>query len=245
MLSVIVIAKNEEATIRKCLQSVSWADEIIVLDSGSTDNTVAIAKEFTGHVYSTDWQGYGIQKQRALSYAKGDWVLNIDSDEFVDDNLKEVLIRAMKEDKADAYRIPICMSFYGKKLRFSSSPNRHIRLFKREGANYSSVIVHEKILLPKAARIGQLKAPILHHSYQDVSHLIYKINNYSSCSAKIRIDEHKYPSLIKTLLGSSWMFFRCYFVQFGFLDGREGFLFAIFNAHGSFYRGIKQLYPDK
>lgn len=245
MLSVIIIAKNEEANIRKCLQSVSWASEIIVLDSGSTDNTVAIAREFTERVYLTDWQGYGIQKQRALSYATGDWILNIDADESVDEHLKQLLIEAMNDDVADAYRIPICMSFYGKKLRYSSSPKRHIRMFKREGATYSSDLVHEKIILPKDARIGKVKAPILHHCYQDVKHVLYKINHYSSCSSKIRTDERKYASLLKTLLGSAWMFFRCYFVQFGFLDGREGLLFAIFNAHGSFYRGIKQLYPDK
>ncbi|ASQ46364.1 glycosyltransferase family 2 protein [Legionella clemsonensis] len=244
MLSVIIIAKDEEANIRRCLESVQWADEIIVLDSGSTDNTVAIAKEFTHHVYCTDWQGYGIQKQRALSYATGDWVLNLDADESIGSELREAIKKAIKGNEAEAYRIPICMKFYGKLLRFSSSPKRHIRLFKRAGAHYSDDIVHEKIILPSTARIGRLKLAIQHHSFQDVSHALYKVNKYSSYSAKIRIEQQRSPGFIKILLGTLWMFFRCYFLQRGFLDGKAGFLLAALNAQGTFYRGIKQLYRD-
>lgn len=245
MLTVTIIAKNEEHNIRRCLESVAWADELIVLDSGSTDNTVAIAREFTDHVFSTDWQGYGIQKQRALAYATGHWVLNLDADEFVDARLQREVVRAMAAEDADAYRIPIQMCFYGKPLRFSSSPKRHARLFKREGAKFSSDIVHEKIILPTGARMGKLNAPIMHHSFQDVSHALYKINRYSSYSAKIRINDLKKASLFKTLASTSWMFFRCYVLQRGFMDGMPGFLFAVLNAQGSFYRGIKQIYPDQ
>lgn len=246
MLSVVIIAKNEEANIRRCLESVKWADEIVLVDSGSTDNTIAIAKEYTDKIYSlTDWQGYGIQKQRALEQASGDWVLNLDADESVDDTLRLVLLQAIKSGKADAYRIPVRMCFYDKPLRFTSSPKRHIRLFRREGARFSRDIVHEKILLPEGATIGQLQASIMHHSYRDISHLLSKINRYSSCSAKIRLENKKSASLLKTMLGASWMFFRCYIIQLGFRDGRDGLVLALFNAQGAFYRGIKQLYPDR
>jgi glycosyltransferase involved in cell wall biosynthesis len=244
MLSVIIIAKNEALHIRACLESVRWADELIVLDSGSTDDTLAIAHEFTDHVYSTDWQGYGIQKQRALRHATGDWVLNLDADERVDAHLQLELVHAMKSKDLDAYRVPIQMYFDGKPLRFSSSPQRHIRLFKREGAAYSADIVHEKIVLPVSHRVGQLKTPLQHHSFRDISHVLYKINRYSSYSARIRIDSHKKMNFTKMLVSTFWMFFRCYFLQFGFLDGKVGFLFSVFNAQGSFYRGLKQLYPD-
>ena len=244
MLTVIIIAKNEQRNIRRCLESVAWADELIVLDSGSTDDTIAIAREFTNNVFSTDWLGYGIQKQRALERATGNWLLNLDADESVDGRLKNQIINVMAEDSVDACRIPIQMYFCGEPLRFSSSPKRHIRLFKREGACYSTDIVHEKIILPTSARIGQLSVPIMHHSFQDVSHALYKINRYSSYSAKIRIKANKDASLCKSLASSSWMFFRCYFLQRGFMDGRVGFLFALFNAQGSLYRGIKQIYPD-
>lgn len=244
MLSVVIIAKNEEVNIRRCLESVRWAEEIIVLDSGSSDKTVAIAKEYTDHVYCTDWQGYGVQKQRALTYASSDWVLNLDADESVDEELKQAILSAIMQGHADAYRIPICMNFYGKALRFSSSPKRHIRLFKLKGARYSHDIVHEKVILPPGAKIGKIKAAIGHHSFRDVSHALYKINRYSSYSAKIKIDKKEQTSFSATLISASWMFFRCYFLQRGFLEGRVGFLFAVFNAQGAFYRGVKHLYPD-
>lgn len=245
MISVIIIAKNEEANLRCCLSSVQWADEIIVMDSGSTDETVAIAKEFTEKVYSTDWQGYGLQKKRALAHATGDWVLNLDADESVTPQLKHSILTAIAKNEFDAYQIPIHMNFYNQSLRFSSSPKRHVRLFKREGTCYSDDIIHEKIILPKQARVGKLKDFIAHHSFQDVSHALYKLNRYSSYSAKIRLKNKKTPSFIKILAGTSWMFIRCYILQRGFLEGRIGFLFAVLNAQGTFYRGIKQLYQDK
>ena len=245
MLSVVIITKNEEINIRRCLESLRWVDEIIVVDSGSTDKTLDIAKEFTDKIYVTDWQGYGVQKQRALAYASYDWVLNVDADEVVNPILKDEMIHAMKKNVADAYRIPIRMCFYDKPLRYSSSPKRHVRLFKRAGARYSDDIVHEKIVLSSDARVGKLSTPILHYSFEDVSHVLYKINRYSSYSALTRLKENKQTSLFMTVLSTSWMFFRCYILQRGILDGREGFLFALFNAQGTFYRGVKQLYCDK
>lgn len=244
-LSVIVIAKNEERNIRRCLESVQWADEIIVLDSGSDDATVAIANEFTNHVFATDWQGFGIQKQRALQHATGDWVLNLDADEYVNAELKDSILRAITSESADGYRVPIRMCFYGKPLRYCSSPKRHVRLFRRQGACFSSDMVHEKIILPKQAVIRRLATPILHNSFRDVSHALNKINLYSSYSAQIKISDNKKPSLTKTIASTSWMFIRCYLLQGGFMDGKAGLLFAMLNAQGSWYRGIKQLYPDQ
>lgn len=244
MLSVIIITKNEETNIRRCLESVRFADEIIILDSGSTDNTLAIAREYTDKVFSTDWQGYGIQKDRALLKAKGDWVLNLDADESVTKELQQEMLHVISSDTADAYRIPIRMIFYNQILKYSGSPKRHIRLFKREKASYSKDIVHEKVLISSKARIGKLKNPIWHHSFKDVHHVLYKLNKYSSYSAKIRIESNKSIGLIKILLSTVWMFSRCFFLQRGFLDGRTGFLFAVFGAQGTFYRGIKQIYKD-
>ena len=246
MLSVIIITKNEAYHLRRCLESVQWADEIIVVDSGSEDSTVAIAREFTPHVFSmVDWLGYGIQKQRALEKATGDWVLNLDADESVPEQLKAEIQRAMSQQTAFGYRIPIRMNFYGKLLRYSSSPSRHIRLFKREGARYSDDIVHEKIMLPPGVNVLQCVSPIMHHSFRDVSHALYKINHYSSSSAKIRNDKKISTNLVKIISGTAWMFCRCYVLQRGFMDGKAGFLMACFNAQGTFYRGVKQLYQDK
>lgn len=245
MISVTIIAKNEAENIRRCLESVKWADEIIVLDSGSTDDTVAIAKEYTENVYSTDWQGYGLQKQRALERASGTWVLNLDADEAVSDELRQAIALAITKDEADAYRIPILLNFYGKPLKHSWSPKRHIRLYKREGARYTDNIIHEEVLVPAIARIGKLKQPLLHYSFKDFSHALYKMNTYSSSSAKMRMSKNRRTSFLKTLFGSWWMFMRCYFIQGGFLEGRHGFLLAVLSAEGSLYRGVKILYRDR
>lgn len=245
MLSVIIIVKNEEATLRRCLESIKWVDQIIVLDSGSTDNSVAIAKEYTQEVYCTDWQGYGVQKQRALDAAIHPWVLNLDADESVDERLKQAILSAIHNGNKDAYRIPILLNFYDKPLYYSWCPKRHIRLFKREGARYCDNIIHEFIQLPKDSKIGQLKHGIHHHSFKDVTHALHKMNTYSSTSAKMRKQRHHSPSFLRVVLGSWWMFFRCYFIQGGILEGKDGFLLAVLSAEGSFYRGIKILYQDK
>lgn len=245
MLSVIIITKNEEHNIRRCLESVPFADEIIVIDSGSTDATIAIASEFTPHVVTMDWQGYGVQKQRALEKATGNWVLNLDADEFLSNSLQADIQRVIRENKADGYRIPIQMVFYGKPLRYSSSPQRHIRLFKREGARYRDVIVHENIALSSDARISQLYTSIQHSSFRDVSHALTKINQYSSYSAQIRNEKNQSGNFFKAIAATLWMFVRCYVLQRGFLDGKAGFLMACFNAQGSFYKGIKQIYKDE
>lgn len=243
-LSAIIIAKNEAKNIERCLASVAFADEIIVLDSGSTDDTVAKAKAFTQQVFETDWQGYGVQKQRALAHARGEWVLNLDADEVVDETLKHVIEQAIQKADIDAYRIPIQLSFYGKPLRFASRPTRHVRLFRRLGAHYSDDIVHEKIVLPENSRIQQLKTPLYHHSFQDLSHALYKLNLYSSYSAKTYTERKKKPSFSRALLSSAWMFVRCYLLQLGFMDGKAGFVCATLQAQGSFFRGMKQVYPD-
>jgi glycosyltransferase involved in cell wall biosynthesis len=245
MLTVIIITKNEEPNIRRCLESVHFADEIVVVDSGSTDNTVAIAQEYTEHVYHADWRGYGIQKQRALSMAKGEWILNLDADESVSKELREEIQEMISSDSADAFRVPIQMFFYNQLLKYSASPKRHIRLFKRSNAFYSKDIIHEKVLVSPAARVGKLKNAIKHHSYRDISHVLYKLNKYSSYSAKIRIGSGKKTGFIRVLISTGWMFGRCFILQRGFLDGKLGFLFALFSAQGTFYRGMKQIYRDR
>lgn len=245
MLSVIIICKNEEANLHRCLTSVQWADEIIVLDSGSTDNSLTIAKEFTDKVYTNpDWQGYGIQKQRALEYATGTWVLNLDADEAVSHDLREEICAAMQQNTADAYYLRIALHFYGRALSYSWSPQKVLRLFKRLGARYKDNIVHEKVTLPSHAKLAHLKHPIIHHCIRDITHALYKLNKYSSLSASMRKTENRSSSLTKSLCSAGWMFFRCYILKRGFLEGRDGFILAILSAEGSFYRGIKTLYPD-
>lgn len=243
---VIIIAKNEERCLQRCLESVHKAAEIIVLDSGSTDATVEIARAYTDKVYLTDWQGYGIQKQRALEHATSQWLLNLDADETISEEFFAEMMAMIQSDKYDALRVPIRMSFYGKPLRFSASPERHVRIFKREGARYSNDIVHEKIILPEACRIGRMRTAITHDSYADLHHAVHKMNRYSSYSAKIRLEKHGMKrSLYGTIAAAFWMFIRTYILQLGFLDGRAGLVMALLQSEGAFYRHLKQVYPDR
>lgn len=246
MLSVIMITKNEAYHLERSLKAVDFADEIVIVDSGSTDNTVEIAKRFTDKVYQySDWHGYGPQKARALSHATQDWVLSIDADEVVSPELQKSILAFIRSQAADAASVSIRLVFQEKILRYTNAFNRHIRLFRREGAKFSDDIVHEKILLPKRHNIAHLKGFLLHYSYRDLHHAISKMNQYSSYTAKQRLERGKKASMCRALCSAVWIFFRTYCLQKGFLDGKAGFVFAILNMEGAYYRGIKVVFPDK
>lgn len=227
-LSVIIITKDEEDRIEGCLESVyGWADEIIVLDSGSTDRTVALSKKYTDKVFVADWPGYGPQKQRALEKATGEWVLSVDADEQVTPELRaEIDKRLNGSPKEIGFRIPWADYIFGKRLDHGRSRRANLRLFKREGALYSDAIVHQKVILPDG-KIDELNACLLHFTYRNMSHAMYKFSQYSWEWAKQRHASGKRSGLTKALFHSCWMFFSIYFIKLGFLDGRRGLLMAI------------------
>lgn len=244
MLSVIVITKNEERHIEACLKSISWADEIIVLDSGSTDNTLTICKKFTPLVFSTDWPGFGLQKQRALEKANGDWVLSIDADERVSPELKQEINQAIQTNEYIGFEIPRLSSFCGKQIRHGGWwPDYTIRLFKRNSANFTPVKVHEKVVI-KGSTL-KLKSPLLHNTYETFDEAISKMNNYSSLSAQMLFEAGKKSSLPKTLLKTLWTFIRTFFIRAGFLEGRHGLMLAAINSEGTFYKYMKLLELQK
>jgi hypothetical protein len=179
-----------------------------------------------------------------LAYATQPWVLSLDADECVSQALQQSILTHIEAGQYDAFCVPIHLCFYNKMRPYSSSPTRHVRLFKRAGSEFSRDIVHEKICLPPDARIGQLPVAIVHYCYRDISHALEKLNRYSSYSAEISRAANKKFSLTAALLSSTWMFWRCYVLQRGFLDGRVGFILALLNAQASFYRKVKRGYPD-
>ena len=147
-LSVVIITKNEAHNIRACLESAAWADEIIVVDSGSTDDTIAIAREFTSQVYQHDWPGFGAQKNRALSYASRDWVLSLDADERVTSELRSQIIKAMGSARENGFYLPRLSQFCGQFIKHSGwYPDYVLRLFKREKGLFSDDLVHESVIL--------------------------------------------------------------------------------------------------
>ena len=240
-VSVIVITRDEEHVIADCLESVRWADEIVVLDCGSTDRTVEICRSFTDSVYETDWPGFGIQKNRALSHATRDWVLSLDADEWVSSALAAEIQSRLPDTGANGLVIPFQSSYLGRFMRHGDWRNeRHLRLFRRTAGRFSDDPVHERLIVD--GEIGRLENPILHYSFATVEEVQDKVNRYSTAGAERRFVAGQRSSLLKALSHTSWTFVSGYLLKAGFLDGREGFLLAVSNAEGSFYTYLKLLY---
>lgn len=240
MLSVILIVKNEAPNVASCLESVVWADEIIVLDSGSTDETVAICRQYTPHVYETDWPGFGVQKQRALEKARGDWVLSIDADEIVTPELRGEIEQAIRSERCSGFEIPRLSRYCGKPMHHGGWwPDYVLRLFRRETGRFTESAVHERILVQ--GETGRLKNPLLHNAFVDLDEVLHKVNSYSSLGARVLAQKGVRSSLSKAVLKAVWTFIRTYFIKASVLDGRHGFMLAVSNAEGTYYKYVKLL----
>ncbi len=243
-ISVIIITLNESSKIEACLDSVKWTDEIIVIDSGSTDNTVEICKKYTDKVYETDWPGFGPQKNRALSYASCDWVLSIDADEVVTPELKEEIQSALLNETFEIYDIPRLSSFCGRDLHYGGwRPDYVTRLFKNGSASFSNDLVHERLVFE--TKKGKLKESLTHTSIDDLDSMLSKINAYSTAGTQRIVDKGKQVGLFSALSHGFWIFFRTYFLRLGFLDGKEGFIMAVSAGENTYYRYLKAYYLQK
>jgi glycosyltransferase involved in cell wall biosynthesis len=238
-LSVIVITKDEAHNIQACLQSVLFADQLLVLDSGSTDETVERARGMGAEVsQSLDWPGFGIQKNRALALARCDWVLSIDADETLSPELQTEIASVLVNPQFDVYSVPRLSSYCGQDMRHSGwYPDRISRLFKRDAARFSDDLVHEKIITSRP--VGQLHSHLLHESFTSFEAVLDKVNRYSTAGAQTLFMRGKRASLGKAVSHGLWAFFRTYVLRLGFLDGRMGLVLAISNAEGTYYRYLK------
>jgi glycosyltransferase involved in cell wall biosynthesis len=245
-VSVVVITKNEADAIERCLRSVHWADEVIVLDCGSTDRTVEISQKLGARVsVTTDWPGFGPQKNRALAQATGDWVLSLDADEWVTADLRDEILNVIsRPDGATAFRAPRLSSFCGRFMRHSGWwPDYVTRLFRRGAARFSDDVVHERVIAE--GKTGTLREPIMHETFVDLDELLQKMNNYSSLAAKDMRHGGRKAGLAGAVLRGLWAFIRAYFLRGGFLDGREGFMLAVATAEGTYYRYAKLMLLNK
>ena len=244
-LSVVIITKNEERDLPRCLRSVWFADEIVVLDSGSTDRTLEIAREFTDKVFvSADWPGVGPQKNRALTHATGDWVLSLDADEWVTPALAEEIQEKVTQNRNESFRIPRSSSLCSHIIRHSGwSPDYVLRLFKRNEAAFSDDLVHERVVTNSP--IKSLQNPLRHESYKNISDVLRKISIYASAGANNRARKGETTTFPRALLSSIWTFIRTYFMRLGFLDGRYGFILALANSQGAWYRHLMLLESKK
>ena len=238
-LSVIVITKNEARNIENCLRSVAFADQKVVLDSGSTDETLALAiGQGAQTVVNTDWRGFGIQKNRALTLATGDWVLSLDADEQLTPALIAEIQAVLAAPKFDVYGMPRQSSFCGQYIQHSGwSPDRVSRLFRRGYAMFSDDLVHERLVT--SHKVGHLASAILHESYVNLESVLDKANRYSTAGAQILLGKGRQGSLKSALLHGLWAFFRTYILRLGFLDGRLGLVLAVSIAESTYYRYLK------
>lgn len=226
-LSVIVITLNEEACIERCLRSVGFADEIVVVDSGSTDRTREIAAAMGAKVHVTeDWPGFGVQKGRALAAATGDWVLSLDADEWVDAPLAEQIKKAIADPRDCAgFEIPRRSRFCGRVVRYGSwSSDRVLRLFRRDAGRFTDYRVHEKVVL--RGKMSRLTRPLEHDCITDLRDAHHKIQMYSEASSRQIESIGKKGSTTKAFLHSAWAYFYSYVIRFGMLDGSVGLLVA-------------------
>ncbi len=241
-LSVTIITFNEEANIRRTLESVTWADEIVVVDSGSTDKTVAVCREYTDKVFHQEWLGFANQKNLAIDKATGDWILSLDADEPIEAALAEE-IRGIMNDPAshDGYRIPRKTFFLGKQIRHGGwYPDYNLRLFKKGRGRFEERHVHEAIKV--SGTVGATRHAILHYAYPDLDAYMTSINRYSSLSVEVM--EQKGISGFKSSLAAIifhpvYTFILKYFCRLGFLDGKHGLVLNLFHSYYVFAKYAK------
>ena len=238
LLSAIVITRNEAANIGDCLDSVAFCDERIVVDCGSSDGTVDIAKAKGARVEIHEWRGFGPQKNYALSLATGDWVLSIDADERATLKLAGAIKAVLADLSADGWELPRRSSFCGRELRHSGwSPDYVLRLFRRGRARFTDDLVHERVVCD--GKVGRLAEPLLHYPVIGLEDAVGRMDRYSTAGAEMFVASGRRVSFGSGIAHGLWSFLRAYVWRLGFLDGREGFLLAVANAEGTYYRYMK------
>lgn len=237
-LSAIIIAKDEEDRIEACLRALAgWADEIIVVDSGSEDRTVEISRRYTSHVIETHWRGYGKQKQFATDAASNEWVLSLDADEVISAQLREEIDRALAGDPSvTAFHIPREHVALGKVLRHGDCGCAPIRLFRRDRARFSDSQVHEGVLTD--GRVGRLRSRLKHYSIRDMDHALRKTREYANLWAAQQHDQGRRVNLMQSLGHSAWAFLRVFVLKSGWLDGRRGFILAVLQSQYTFNKYV-------
>jgi glycosyltransferase involved in cell wall biosynthesis len=227
-LSVVTIAFNEEHNIVDCLDSVRWADELIVVDSGSVDLTVDRAKQFRAKVMQMEWRGYGATKNEALQHATGDWVLWLDADERVTPELAKEIQQIVRENTGEfaGYTVARRAFFLGKWIKHCGwYPSRVTRLFRRTLGKFSETKVHEQLVLE--GRSGQLHHDLLHYTDPDLHHYFQKFNRYTSLAAEDLRAAGKNFSPLDLVVRPPFVFFKMFILRLGFLDGIHGFILSV------------------
>ena len=238
-LSVTIITLNEARNIEAALASVSWADEVIVVDSGSRDDTVGIATRFGARVSQRDWPGYGAQKDHAASLATHEWVLSLDADERVTPELAAEIQEVLGHDPpCFGYRMPRTTRYLGQWLRTTDFyPDHQLRLYDRRTGRWSRASVHESVQVDGA--VGTLRHDLRHHPYSDLAAHVRTINHYSTLAAAAQFARGRRAGVLDLLVRPPLAFARNYLLRLGCLQGVTGLVVSIMNAHYVFLKQVK------
>ena len=237
-LSVVIITKNAARQLADCLDSAAFADEVVVVDSDSTDDTATLAAQRGATVIQKEWLGFGRQKQFAVEAARHDWVLCLDADERVSDTLRANIVAALAAPAAQAYAMPRCNRFMGRWLRHGEGyPDWSLRLFDRRHARWSDDPVHEKVLT--TAPVARLAGDLLHDSAETLAGYLDKQNRYTSMQAEALFKTGKRAGVAQLLLSPALRFAKFYFLRLGFLDGTPGLVHIAIGCCNSFHKYAK------
>lgn len=240
-ISAVVICKNEEKHIEKALRSAAWADEVLVVDSGSTDATLEIAERLGARILTREWTGFAAQKQFAIDNAQNDWIFSLDSDEVISEELaREIETIRSAPSPADGYRIPRLSFYMGRPIRHSGwYPDRQLRFFDRRKGRWKQVIIHESVEMASETRVEDLKGDILHYSVENAAHHHRMIGErYAPLAAEQMYSRGRRTSAFKTKIAGPSAFLRSYILKAGFLDGFPGYCIAKFAAHHAFLKHL-------
>jgi glycosyltransferase involved in cell wall biosynthesis len=243
-LSIIIVTKNEALNIKNCIESAAFADEVLIIDSGSTDNTVQIAIDAGATVLETTWPGYGPQQNKAIEHCKGDWIYSLDADERISESLAKEIIQAISNEEFLVFEVPRKSLFVDKFMNYSGWwPDKTKRLFKRGYAKFTTHEIHAHLSTTYA--VGSLNEPMIHYSYRNLESVLEKMNRYSSGSSRDLNTHKKSSNLFDAITHGAWAFFNTYFLKRGFLDGEAGFILSIVNAETTYYKYLKHYYQKK
>ncbi|OOF76802.1 glycosyltransferase [Rodentibacter caecimuris] len=239
-ISVAMIVKNEVQDLALCLDTVKdWVDEIVILDSGSTDNTKEIALSYEAKFYeNTDWPGFGKQRQIAQQYVTSDYVLWLDADERVTPELRQSIQRAVQQNPENTvFEIPRISEVFGRKIRHSGwYPDYVVRLYRTHYAGYNDSLVHEKVCYPNNTRVERLAGDLEHFTYKNLHHYLVKSAGYAKAWADQRQAKGKKATLWQGVAHGISCFMKMYILKAGFLDGKQGFLLAVLSAYSTFVK---------
>lgn len=245
-LSVAIITYNEEKNIERCLKSVlPVADEIIVVDSFSTDNTKEICLRYNVKISDHPFEGFNTQKNHAVSLCSHDLILSLDADEELSEELQKSIAAVKENVEFDGYYLERLTNYCGKWIKHTWSGDRKIRLWNRSKGSWDSNIIHEKVMMNEGATTSLLNGKLLHYSYPTLDSHLSQISKFSSISANAMRAKGKQSSVWKLLFKPPVKFFKLYFIKFGFLDGYEGFVIAVLSAYADFIKYVNLHYLSR